>query len=552
MSNSKTAKGAIKYPDWMSAILYSSSKRIKTERGNLWQSYQDGECTHNDANKYVIGIFEKLNNIVADECKRNRVKSDSARAENSAAYNDEQVASLDEQIGAEDVETGEKDESVAHLESKYNIALDFYQDGKYDASVEVVNVLLKEAGDCWQNAQANRILYKALKLKTAVLSDCIPVMPKIILQNLEDAINSFDMLHEQCVGATGRSLRLVLLSLKYRHMPDISDKMNLLEKLLSDCDEEMKCRYKNSGQVDKQAFKDDGQADMQEINAEILLTKAWVLTDLIELQHGDSYRRFNNIVSLFNIIFELLNRVPDDNYYWSLCAYSMPFLSQLCTETYGIRCKEYSCSILESIMPLLNAPNRALLVNVAWMYIKLAKATQSPHLAAFSIDRAKDLLAEANNLLKENVGKGQMRKEVYHYHLANIYVATARVECVEATMSITTEQRISRLHSAISLCESAIKLNPYCSGAYARRARAIVMLMEYHYSQEAMESMLKSSIQKCMDALCFAVDPAHLYYALYFCYSKLVEISDGSEAERYQKEAVRFYQLSEECDIMYK
>ena len=506
--NSDDTFTKISFPDWMRPILaVGNGEEPGKKSAHIEMKLYPGEDDDN-INKYIDWVFNSLNNIVSSISKYPKKESEEEKPES-------------------------QNEKVNQLVRWAHV---FYEQDKYEACVEIVNEILNNRQT---NGVSRELLEEILLMKTAILSDSLPISPKQKVANLEEAIRSYEIVSENdTLSNKEKSLMLNLLSLKYRYQPDIPHKTRLLRNLVAECDSVLELNEK-------------GENDTEDDKLEILLTKAWVLSDLIEQERNKAVMRLD-ICSILGITLKLLHHQARNSHYWALCSYSLPFLTQISSPDYWVGLLERSCSILESIVDEIDEPNRAILGNMAWMYTKLAKNTTRPHLAAYSLGRARDLLSRKKYILEEDLKKQDLRKEAYHYLLSNTYVNMARVETVDASLSVTCEQKISHLHSAISLCETAINLNPYNAGARARHTKAIVMLSDYHYSKQAMGDMLTSAIQKCMDALSFAIDPAHLYHAMSLAYGKLAIISDSKDAARYKEEADRYNQLANECNVLNK
>ena len=506
----------VSYPSWLQALRITDSRAESGDNGA--SSYSDfRQSSEQGVEKFIDAFFYKLDSLKT-------VISWQRKAFSS-------VSPRHAQIGGKN---GIDNERISpEYENAFKLVHILYEKNKYEASVDAINLLLDS------QSLSQHLREELLDVKIAILVDDLPISPKKKANNIEEALDSYAGISDEKLSFRAMSVKLHLLSLKYRTLPDLPSKKRCLESLLLQI-KNVLANQQNSPE-EKSRIPRNGDKE------KLMLTKAWLLTDLIEEEKEERIRR-RYIISLMRVIIQLLMSSPRCNHYWNLCAYSLPYISHI-SDSHQVILLERACSLLEGIVPFLDERNSNLYGNMAWLHIKLAKITKDPHVSAYSLVQARDLLDARSSLLKEYVGSRKMRMEAYHYHLSITYTSIARVECVLSRLAVTSERKIKHLHSAVSLSESALRLNPFNTNARARHTKATVMLLEHNYSQPAMVELLKSSLQSCIDALSFAEDPAELYQAMSLAYRKLSTLSGEDTCKELAK---RYARLSVDYNVQYK
>lgn len=507
----------VSYPSWLQALRITDSRAESGDNGA--SSYSDfrQSSEQGGVEKFIDAFF----------CKLDFLKTVISRQKTAVSSVSSQHAQID---GENEIDN---ERISPEYENAFKLVHILYEKNKYEASVDAINLLLNS-----QNLSQS-LREELLDVKIAILADDLPISPKKKANNIEEALDSYAGISDEKLSFRAMSVKLHLLSLKYRTLPDLPSKKRCLESLL----QQIKNVLANQQNSPEEKSRIPRNGDQEKL----MLTKAWLLTDLIEEEKEERIRR-RYIISLMRVIIQLLMSSPRCNHYWNLCAYSLPFISHI-SDSHQVILLERACSLLESIVPFLDERNSNLYGNMAWLHIKLAKITKDPHVSAYSLVQARDLLDARSSLLKEYVGSRKMRMEAYHYHLSITYTSIARVECVLSRLAVTSERKIKHLHSAVSLSESALRLNPFNTNARARHTKATVMLLEHNYSQPAMVELLKSSLQSCIDALSFAEDPAQLYHAMSLAYRKLSTLSEEDTCKDLAK---RYARLSVDYNVQYK
>lgn len=419
------------------------------------------------------------------------------------------------------------------------LAFKLYEIGNYEACVEFINMILEGVGkDSEKNYEPWQ--YKVIELKAAILTDSYPLSPFEKTKKIDEALSSYDLIPSNELSSRAMSIRLFLSSLKYRYLPDITSKITCLEKVLQDCEDVLSGKKKIKEKITEgSAFYD------------IMLTQAWILTDLVDLEVKDAMHKVY-IGRVFNVMLKLLTSNPSNVYYWNLTSYVIFYLTHICTDSYRVRVLEKSAYLFERVITTCGNVPHGMYANVASIYLTLARVSSDPHVSAYALCRVRELIDKRSDVLRDNLVRRDISQASYNYNLSHLYVQTARMEYIESNNSVTLERKISHLHSAVSLCESALKLNPYNANARARHTQATVMLLDLYCSGHAMEDMIKKAIQDCQSALSYAVDPAHLFDAMSMAYEKLAEIVEVTSENEMTKLSEKYAKLAQNHNIKYK